>query len=392
VLNGKNILFGVTGSIAVYKSLEIIRRLTEEGAYVTVVMTEAACRFISPLTFEMVSGKPVFRDLFEGYYRHISLAKESHLFIVAPATANTINKLSCGIADNLLSTLWLVYEGPALLAPAMNERMYKKAIVQKNISELSKRGANIVGPETGGLACQEEGIGRMSGVSEIIESAKEILTRKDLEGHRILVTAGPTREALDPIRYISNRSSGKMGFAIARAAHRRGAEVTLISGPTALKMPSGISFIPVERTSDMEKAVLKYFPKSTSAVMAAAVCDFTPSTAGKTKIPKKNEHVLRLKETPDILRKLGQKKGKRFLIGFSAETCDDKKKAADKLKKKNLDVIVFNNVLQNGAGFDLDTNIVSIISRNGKTNNLPLMKKEEIADCILDLIPKYQKH
>jgi phosphopantothenoylcysteine decarboxylase/phosphopantothenate--cysteine ligase len=391
VLNGKKILLGVTGSIAAYKSLEVIRRLTDENAHVTVVMTESACRFVSPLSFEMISGQPVHRDLFKGYFSHISLAKESHVFLVAPATANTINKFACGIADNLLGTLWLAYEGPSVMAPAMNERMYKNSTVQKNIRELAKNGVTFVGPAKGDLACREKGIGRMAEVTDIIEAVKDSLSQKDLQGHRILVTAGPTREALDPVRYISNRSSGKMGYAIAEAAYRRGANVTLISGPTSIKAPRGITFIPVEKTAEMQKAVVDNFQKSTSAIMVAAVCDFTPSIEAKTKIDKQNGYALKLKKTPDILSELGKKKGKRMLVGFAAETDNDIQKAKKKLRGKNLDMLVFNNISREGAGFDIDTNIVSLITGNGKISDLPLMKKEEIAGAILDRIIKFKR-
>jgi len=386
VLAGKNILLGVTGSIAAYKSVDIVRRLSEEGANVTVIMTEAACRFVSPLTLETVSGRPVYTDLFHGYSRHISLVKEAHLLVVAPATANTINKFTCGIADNLLSTIWLAYEGPTLIAPAMNSRMYKKPVVKKNIKELTKSGVNFIGPESGALACGEEGVGRMAEVADIIEAVKSALTPKDLSGHNILITAGPTREPIDPIRFISNRSSGKMGFAIATAALRRGAKVTLISGPTVLKPPSGISFIPVERAVDMEKAVLKNLQKSTSVIMSAAVSDFAPSVTSESKMPKTKELAIKFKETPDILQRIGRKKGNRLLIGFAAETGKNIKNAEKKLRDKNLDLIVLNDVTQKGAGFEVDTNIVTIIDRKGKITDYPLMKKEEIANIILDRV------
>jgi len=385
VLEGKNILIGVTGSIAAYKSVDIARRLSEEGANITVIMTESACRFVSPLVFETVSGGHVHADLFHGYSRHISLVKESHLLVVAPATANTINKFACGIADNLLSTIWLAYEGHTLIAPAMNSRMYKKPVVKKNIKELTKLGVNFIGPESGALACGEEGVGRMAEVADIIAAVKSILTPKDLSGHNILITAGPTREPIDPVRFISNRSSGKMGFAIATAAFRRGAKVTLISGHTALKPPAGISFIPVERAVDMETTVIKNLHKSTSVViMAAAVSDFAPSVTSKSKIPKAKEITINFKKTPDILQKIGRKKGNRLLIGFAAETGKNIKNAEKKLRDKNLDLIVLNDVTQKGAGFELDTNIVTIIDRKGKITDYPLMKKEEIANIILD--------
>lgn len=391
MLNGRNILLGVTGSIAVYKAVEIARRLTEDSANVTVVMTESACRFVSPITFEAVTGKPVYTNLFEGYFRHINLVKESHLLIVAPASANTISKFACGIADNLLSTAYLVYEGPVLIAPAMNSRMYKKPVVQKNIKELAKSGIIFIGPESGKLACGEDGIGRMAEVSDIIESVKSALTTKDLTGHNILVTAGPTRESIDPIRFLSNRSSGKMGFAIAAAAQRRGAKATLISGPSALKPPDGVSFIPVENAADMRSAVSRNFHKSTSVIMAAAVCDFAPPVTSKSKIPKINNFTINLKETPDILKEIGRKRGKRFLIGFAAETGMNIQRAKEKLGDKNLDLIVLNDVTQKGAGFDVDTNIAAIITRKGEITKLPLMKKEDLANIILDYLLKQFK-
>jgi phosphopantothenoylcysteine decarboxylase/phosphopantothenate--cysteine ligase len=389
VLNGKNILLGVTGSIAAYKSVEIVRRLREEGAVVTVVMTEAAHHFVPSLTFEVISGRPVYTELFEGTLRHIELVKESNLFIIAPATANTINKLASGIADNLLSTLWLSFKGPMVIAPAMNHRMYENPVIQESINKLKKRGVTFVGPERGSLACGEEGIGRMSEVSDIIESIKFALTPKDLSGQNVLVTAGPTREHIDPVRFLSNRSSGKMGYAIAMAAYRRGANVTLISGPTSLKPPMGISFISVERAVDMERAVLENFKDATIIIMAAAVCDFAPARADEFKLPKTEEMTIKLKATPDILQRLGRQKGRRFLVGFAAETGDNIiKKAQKKLRDKSLDLIVVNDVTKGGAGFDVDTNIVSIITKTGEVEDLPLMKKEEVANVILDWILK----
>lgn len=308
MLGGKNILFGVTGSIAIYKSVDIVRKLAEEGAKVTVVMTDAACRFVSPLTFEAVSQRPVYTNIFGNSFTHISLARESDLLLIAPATANTINKLACGIADNLLNTAWLAYEGPALIAPAMNSRMYRNRIVQKNITELKKMGVMFIGPDSGSLVCGEEGEGRLADTADIVEAVRAVLSRKDLSGHNILVTAGPTREPADPVRFISNRSSGKMGFAIAGAAFRRGAEVTLISGPTALKPPKGISFVPVERAVDMEKAVFKNLPGSTAVIMAAAVSDFAPSVVSRTKMPGTKGISVNFIKTPDILLGIGKRK------------------------------------------------------------------------------------
>ena len=384
MLKKKNVLLGITGSIAAYKSVDIARRLIEQGANVNVVMTAASCRFIPPYTLEAVTGNPVHVDLFQDSFSHINLSKESDLLIIAPVTANTINKLSCGIADDLLSNLWLTYEGPVIMAPAMNFRMYRNAIVQKNIKALKKSGIEFVGPAEGNLACGEEGAGRMSEVPEIIESAVSAMTPRDLLKHKLLITAGPTLEPIDPVRFISNRSSGKMGYAIALAAQRRGASVTLISGPTNLNPPAGVNFIKIEKASEMETAVFKHLPKVTSIIMAAAVSDFSPFSTAKVKLKKDEVNSLKLKRNRDILKKLGKEKGKKILIGFAAETGKGVENARTKLKEKNLDMIVLNNVMQKGAGFDVDTNIVTIIDKEGRRREYPLMKKIDVANIILD--------
>ncbi|GBE06175.1 coenzyme A biosynthesis bifunctional protein CoaBC [bacterium BMS3Abin10] len=391
MLKGKNILLGITGSIAAYKSVDLAKKLAEEGADVTVIMTEAACRFVPPMTFETVLGKPVYIKPFEGHVKHISLARNADVLIIAPATANTINKLACGIADNLLCTLWLAYKGPAFIAPAMNSRMYGHPVVQKSLRNLSKTGVSFIGPASGILACGEEGTGRMSETADIVEHVRSALTPKDLKGHNILVTAGPTREPLDPVRFISNRSSGKMGYAVAAAALRRGADVTLVSGPVCLRPPKGAGFIPVERAVEMQAAVLKNLSKATSVIMTAAVSDFAPSVARRSKLPKSKITAIDLEKTPDILSKIGRKKNGRFIIGFSAETSKNTEKAAEKLKQKNLDLIVLNNISQKGAGFDADTNIVTLIDKKGKQTDHPLMKKEEVADIILNRLPGPKK-
>ena len=391
MLKDRNILLGITGSIAAYKSVDIARRLVECGAVVNVVMTEAACRFIPPYTLETVTGNPVHTDLFINPFSHIDLSKKADLLIIAPVTANTINKISCGIADDLLSNIWLTYEGPVLMAPAMNYRMYRKAIVQKNIKELQKLDVQFVGPEKGSLACGEEGAGRMAEVPGIIEAAISALTPKDLRKHNILVTAGPTIEPMDPVRFISNRSSGKMGYAVAKAAERRGARVTLISGPSSLKPPEGVTFVRVEKAAEMEAAVFKYLPKTTSIIMAAAVSDFKPSVTSKVKLKKEAINILKLKRNNDILKKIAKKKAGRILIGFAAETGNGVKNAGNKLKEKNLDMIVMNNVLQEGAGFDSDTNIIAIIDKKGKIEKHPKMNKIDAANVILDKMLKLKK-
>ncbi len=391
MFNNKNVLLGVTGSIAAYKSVDIARRLKEEGADVHVVMTAAACRFIPPYTLEAVTGNPVHTELFNDSFHHINLPKEADLFMVAPVTANTINKFASGIADDLLSTIWLTFEGPVIMAPAMNHRMYRNQIVQKKIKELNRLNVKFVGPASGSLACGEEGAGRLAEVSEIVDAAISALTPKDLEGRNILVTAGPTLEPIDPVRFISNRSSGKMGYAVAKAASRRGAKITLVSGPSSQKPPEDISFIPVEKASEMEKMVLKHLPKATSVIMTAAVSDFTPLVNAKVKLEKKAVTDLKLKKNNDIAAKVGKKKGKRILIGFAAETGNNVERAKDKLKKKNLDFIVMNNVMQKGAGFDVDTNIVTIIDKKGYITNHPKMKKIDVANIVLDRMLEIQR-
>lgn len=384
MLRNRQILLGVTGSIAAYKAADLVRRLKDEGAAVHVVMTEAACRFITPCTFEAITGNPAHVELFENPFSHINLTKEADLFLIAPATANTINKLSLGLADNLLSNLWLTHEGPSLIAPAMNSRMYRNPRVTKHIKKMKKDGVLFVGPVSGSLACGEDGIGRMAEVSSIVEASKSALTDKDLSGCKIIVTAGPTVEPIDPVRYISNRSSGKMGFAIARSAVRRGAEVTLISGPTRLYPPDEAAFIPVERASEMEAAVFKHLPRADAVIMCAAVSDFSPSKKADVKHSKGSISSIELKKNTDIIGKAGKDKGKRILIGFAAETGQGIDSAKMKLKAKNLDFIVLNDVSQKGAGFGADTNIVTIIDKMGESVEYPLMDKIDVANVILD--------
>jgi phosphopantothenoylcysteine decarboxylase/phosphopantothenate--cysteine ligase len=386
VLEGRNILLGITGSIAAYKAADLARRLIDEGADVNVVMTKAAARFITPYTLEALTGNQVCSDLFKDPFSHINLSKNADLFIIAPITANTINKLSCGIADNLLSNLWLTFEGPVLMAPAMNARMYRHSIVQNNIKLLQKTGVNFVGPVSGSLACGDEGAGKMAEVTSIVEASIATLTPKDLKGHTVLVTAGPTREAIDPVRYISNRSSGKMGYAVARAAIRRGARVTLISGPSAETLPESVSLISVESASEMEKAVMKYVSGANVLIMSAAVSDFMPLLKAKVKHDKTDINSLKLKRTTDIIREVGRQKKKRFLVGFAAETGSSVNRARKKIKDKNLDLIVLNDVSQKGAGFEVDTNIVIIIDKKGNSTEYPIMKKIDVANVILDRI------
>lgn len=386
MLSDRNILFGVTGSIAAYKSVEIARRLIEAKAAVRVVMTQAACRFITPYTLEAVTGREVHTGLFEDAFSHINLARDAHLFLVAPVTAHTINRFACGIADDLLSNLWLTYQGPVLMAPAMNSRMYQHAIVQDSIRKLKKMGVRFIGPATGPLACGEEGEGRMTDISSIFDAVVTALTPHDLEGIRVLVTAGPTREPIDAVRYISNRSSGKMGYALARAAVRRGALVTLISGPSAEIPPEGASLQRVETASEMDRAVARAASKADVIIMAAAVADVTPASWSKVKLDKEDIKTLKLMKTNDILSSLSRGKKDRIVVGFAAETGKNLQRAGQKMREKNLDMIVLNNVSQKGAGFDVDTNVITIIDRKGSSQDYPVMKKLDAANIILDRI------
>lgn len=383
VLRNKSILLGVTGGVAAYKAVDLIRRLREEGSSVTVIMTEAAKNFITPLSLEVASQDRVYSDLFSDPMAHITLTFNADVMVIAPATANIIGKFARGIADDLLSTSLLSFRGKVIIAPAMNWRMYENPVFQENLRYLLSRGVIQVGPEKGGLACGEEGLGRMSDVSEIVESIKCSLTKKDLLKEKVIVTAGPTREYLDPVRFMSNRSSGRMGYAIASAALRRGAEVTLISGHSSLNLPKGVNFIPVETAADMFEAVNKELNLSTVLIMSAAVSDFMPSKKFKNKIEKSGELLLKLNKTPDILSEVGKKKNRPFIIGFAAEAGRGVERAEKKLKEKNMDMIIFNDVTEVGSGFDVDTNKVVIIDKEKKIK-LPLMSKNSVADAILD--------
>lgn len=382
MLNDKSILLGITGSIAAYKSIDVIKGLKQEGANVSVIMTKASERFITPLSVESATGCKVYSDMFGDPFSHIDLPRNADLFIVAPATANIINKHACGIADDLLSTALLTFKGQLIIVPAMNWRMYESPVLQKNLEYLKSLGVKTVGPEWGVLACGEEGIGRMSEPDKIIEAVKSALTRKDMFGEKVLITAGPTREYIDPVRFISNRSSGKMGYAIARIASRMGAEVTLVSGPVSLKRPDGITVIPVNSSKEMHRAVMDNISSNSMLIMSAAVSDFSPADIHNKKIEKTERLILELVRTTDILYEAGQLHNKPFIIGFSAETGYRIERAKEKLLRKNIDMIVFNDVSKEGSGFDVDTNEVVIIDKSGE-KHLPLMHKESVAMEIL---------
>ncbi len=394
MLAKKEIVLGVSGSISSYKSVEILRELSRLKACVTVVMTKNAVEFISPLTFQILSKQKTITGLFEAHQEfqpeHIALSRKADFLLVAPATANIIGKFASGIADDFLSSLFLSMRAPILLAPAMNPTMYLNPFVQRNLSLLKKNNIEIIEPGVGEVACGESGQGRLAAVEDIVERVIQKLRRESsLQKHNIIITAGPTREYLDPIRYLSNRSSGKMGFALAKVAYQRGAHVTLISGPTNLSPYSPhINYIPVVTTEEMRQAVEHHFPQSTIVIMAAAVCDWQPLHPASSKIEK---HTLpadffKLQNTPDILEFLGQEKKGQIIVGFAAETTNVLEKAKGKLRTKNLDLICVNDITQEGAGFDVDTNKVSLIDIQHNVIHFPLMTKEKVAEKILDKV------
>ncbi len=393
MLKGKKIVLGVTGGIAAYKAAELVRELVRSGAEVFVIMTRGAQEFITPLTLQTLSGNKVATELFslveESEIGHISLADRADILIIVPATANIIGKIAGGIADDMLSTVVMATQAPVLLAPAMNVHMWENSITQENIQKLRARGYHFIDPEAGELACGYEGKGRLAELPAIVEEVQTLLSPKDYSGETLLVTAGPTEEPIDPVRFLSNRSSGKMGFAVSRAARRRGAQVTLVSGPTALTPPPHVRFIPVRTAAQMREAVLENLQAASILVMAAAVSDFRPVGIREEKIKKSKANLnLPLEINPDILYEAGQQKGTRLLIGFAAETHDLLRNARKKLAEKNLDLIVANDVGLPGAGFAVDTNIVKLIDRRGNIEELPLMGKEEVAALILDRVVK----
>ena len=386
----KCVVLGVTGGIAVYKACEVLRLLQKQGMDVYVVMTKNASRFVAPLTFETLSGHPVAVDTFERpatwEVEHIALAKRADLFLIVPATANIIGKMACGIADDMLSTTVMATKAPVMIAPAMNTGMWENPAVQENIATLKRRGVHIVAPASGYLACGDIGSGKLEDVNVIAEAALFVLRQEqDMKGVRVMVTAGPTREALDPVRYISNRSSGKMGYAIARAAAARGAEVTLLTGPVSLDAPQGVHVVPFTTTQDLLARALEHAPNQDILIQSAAPADYRAEEIASQKIKKNHgeDFVLRLIENPDVAATLGRNKREdQVFVGFAAETNDVLEHARGKLVKKNLDMIVANDVTKPGAGFDVDTNIVTLITREDMTS-LPMLAKSEVADYIL---------
>lgn len=391
MLNDKKIVLGITGGIAAYKSAELTREFVKRGADVKVVMTGNAVRFITPLTLQTLSGNPVYMDMFspikESEIGHIALSDLADIMVIAPATANIIGKIANGIADDLLTTTVMATKAPVLICPAMNTNMYSNDIVRENISRLTLKNYFFMEAGYGELACGTTGVGRFPLVEDIVEEVESILTDKDLAGERILVTAGPTREPFDPVRYITNYSSGKMGYALAIMAKRRGADVTLISGPTALKRPAGIKFVQVSTAREMRDAVMDNMENSTVIIKAAAVADFRPVVYSNDKI-KKGERTIdfRLEMNPDIISEVGRDKGNRILIGFAVETENLVENAHSKMIKKNMDLIVANDTTLPDAGFQSDTNIVKILDREGGVEELPVMDKMDVADRILDRV------
>jgi len=392
MLKGKNIVLGVCGGIAAYKAVELLRLYVKAGAKVNVIMTRSAQEFVTPLTFQTLSGNPVHTELFnlfqESEIGHISLADRADLFVVAPATANVIGKVANGIADDLLTTTIMATKAPVLFAPAMNVNMWENPLYQQNEDRLKKFGYHFLEPASGSLACGWEGKGKLPDPAVILEKSRALLCPHDLSGETIMVTAGPTREELDPVRYLSNYSSGKMGYAIARVARDRGARVILISGPTSLAPPDDVEYISVISARQMLDAVLSRYQEATVIVKAAAVADYRPATTATQKIKKGADDslTLELEKNSDILAELGRRKGQRILVGFAAETQDLLENARKKLKAKNLDMIVANDVTLPGAGFESDTNIVRLLFRDGRLEELPCLDKEEVAYRLLNRI------
>jgi phosphopantothenoylcysteine decarboxylase/phosphopantothenate--cysteine ligase len=389
------ITLGVTGGVAAYKAAELVRRLQQEGFSVEVVMTRAACEFITPLTFAALTGKKVITGLFaqsggeanlESAIEHIAVAQRTDLLLVAPATADIIAKFSRGISDDFLSTLYLATTAPVVVAPAMNVNMWNHPATQENLERLRGRGVHVVNPNEGYLACGMTGAGRLAGQDAIVSAVREVLQlRRDLEGQTVLLTAGPTQEDLDPVRFLTNRSSGRMGYAVAEAAAQRGAKVILVTGPTALDTPAGVTRVNVRSASEMLHSVEENFSAATIAIFAAAVADYRPAEAASQKIKKTaGDITLRLEPNPDILAIIARKRGHRLIVGFAAETDKVAENARKKLTDKNADLIVANDVTAEGAGFDVDTNIVTLFARDGRDLALPKLTKREVAHRILD--------
>jgi phosphopantothenoylcysteine decarboxylase / phosphopantothenate---cysteine ligase len=395
------IALGVTGGVAAYKAAELVRRLQQEQIEVQVVMTRSAQEFVAPLTFAALTGQKVITGLFgnegpanvESAIEHIAVAQRIDALVIAPATADIIAKLAHGVADDFLTTLYLATTAPVVVAPAMNVNMWEHAATRENVQVLRDRGVHVVTPDEGYLACGMTGAGRLAGLDAIVEAVRETLRiRHDLKNETVLVTAGPTCEDLDPVRFLTNRSSGRMGFALAEAAARRGAHVILISGPVSLETPAGITRADVRTTEEMHRAVLTNLDRATVVVMAAAVADYRPVVSNASKLKRGTEHLsIEFEPTADILAEVSRRRGERLLIGFAAETEHVAEHARRKLKEKAVDLIVANDVTAPGAGFDHDTNIVTIFHNDGREQSLPKLAKIQVAHRILDEVVELRR-
>ena len=393
MLKDKTVVIGVSGGIAVYKTLDVVSRLRKLGVNVNVIMTKSATEFVTPLSFQSLSQNYVVCDMFEDPktwdVEHISLAKRADVFLIAPATANVIGKIANGIADDMLTTTVMATKAKVLIAPAMNTNMYENPILQRNINTLKELGYNFVEPESGRLACGDTGKGKLASPETIVDEVVKLLSKgQDLKGKSIIVTAGPTVESIDPMRYITNRSTGKMGYSIAKEAIERGADVTLITGPTNLTPPQNLKkLVKIESAKDMYEAVLANLDENDVVIKSAAVEDYKPKNYSNKKIKKSDDDlVIELDRNKDIAQEIGKIKNNKILVGFAAETNDLIENASLKIKKKNLDFIVANDLTKEGAGFGVDTNIVKIIDKEGNITEYPKMKKEEVANIILDKI------
>lgn len=393
MLKDKTVVIGVSGGIAVYKTLDVVSRLRKLGVNVNVIMTKSATEFVTPLSFQSLSQNYVVCDMFEDPktwdVEHISLAKRADVFLIAPATANVIGKIANGIADDMLTTTVMATKAKVLIAPAMNTNMYENPILQRNINTLKELGYNFVEPESGRLACGDTGKGKLASPETIVDEVVKLLSKdQDLKGKSIIVTAGPTVESIDPMRYITNRSTGKMGYSIAKEAIERGADVTLITGPTNLTPPQNLKkLVKIESAKDMYEAVLENLDENDVVIKSAAVADYKPKNYSNKKIKKSDDDLaIELDRNKDIAQEIGKIKNNKILVGFAAETNDLIENASLKIKKKNIDFIVANDLTKEGAGFGVDTNIVKIIDKEGNITEYPKMKKEEVANIILDKI------
>ena len=394
MLNGKKIALGVTGGIAVYKAVDLVSRLRKQGAEVRVIMTEHAQQFVTPITFKEISGNKVAVSMWDSNQEfnveHIALANWADAFVVAPATANILAKMANGIADDLLSTTLLAAQAPIIVCPAMNTGMYQNSITQENIEKLQKHGVTVMPPAVGYLACGVTGPGRLPEPQQIVEFIDAFFAKKDgdMVGMKVLVTAAGTREPIDPVRFVGNRSSGKMGYAIAQAAAQRGAEVLLVTGPSALEIPPNVNGVKVESTNEMLEACMEAYEKMDVVIKAAAVADYRPRDVADQKIKKKTDDALTvvMDKNPDILKELGARKAHQILVGFAAETQNLLDNAREKIVKKNLDMIVANDVTAAGAGFNSDTNIVKFLFPNGEVRSLEQMAKTQVANILLDTV------